>query len=172
MCAIQITPTISTDRLVLRGLVHSDAAAIARFAGERDLDVPHPYAIDDAGVFVEAAMDADWSREAAFGVEHRDHGLVGVMGLTVRDDDKAELQGWVGKPFRNRGYGAEALRGMLTWAKKDWRRRAVWAGHFSDSPASGRALCKAGFLYTGDVELRRSRARGEAAPTRMMVWLA
>lgn len=171
MCAIQITPTISTDRLILRGLVHSDAAAIARLAGERELDLPHPGA-DDAEAFVETAMDADWSREATFGVEHRDHGLVGLMGLVTRQDDKAELRGWVGRPFRNRGYGAEALRGVLRWARKDWRRRAVWTGHFSDDPASGRALCKAGFLYTGDVELRRSRRRGEAVPTRMMVWLA
>jgi hypothetical protein len=34
-------------------------------------------------------------------------------------------------------------------------------------------LCKAGFLYTGDVEPRPSLARGGAVvPTRMMVWLA
>jgi hypothetical protein len=33
-------------------------------------------------------------------------------------------------------------------------------------------LCKAGFLYTGDVELKSSRARGREVPTRMMVWLA
>ncbi|MBN9318497.1 MAG: N-acetyltransferase, partial [Caulobacterales bacterium] len=29
-----------------------------------------------------------------------------------------------------------------------------------------------GFLYTGDVALRPSAARGEPAATRMMVWLA
>ena len=47
------------------------------------------------------------------------------------------------------------------------------AGHFADNPASGQVLCKAGFLYTGDVELRPSAARGRAdVPTRMMVWLA
>jgi hypothetical protein len=33
-------------------------------------------------------------------------------------------------------------------------------------------LTKAGFLYTGDVEMRHSLARGEVAPTRMMVWIA
>jgi hypothetical protein len=33
-------------------------------------------------------------------------------------------------------------------------------------------LEKAGFLYTGEVQPRFSLARGEAAPTRMMVWLA
>jgi hypothetical protein len=33
-------------------------------------------------------------------------------------------------------------------------------------------LCKAGFLYTGDVELRWSQARQGPVRTRMMVWLA
>ena len=46
------------------------------------------------------------------------------------------------------------------------------AGHFADNPASGQVLCKAGFLYTGEVALKASRARGHAVPTRMMVWLA
>jgi len=46
------------------------------------------------------------------------------------------------------------------------------SGHFADNPASGRVLEKAGFLYTGEVQSRRSTARGAAAPTRMMVWLA
>jgi len=57
--------------------------------------------------------------------------------------------------------------------KRDWRRNVVVAGHFADNPASGQVLCKAGFLYTGDVERRASRSRGGAeVPTRMMVWLA
>ena len=42
----------------------------------------------------------------------------------------------------------------------------------ADNPASGAVLIKAGFLYTGDVMPRFSAARGEEAPTRMMVWLA
>ena len=57
--------------------------------------------------------------------------------------------------------------------KRDWRRNVVVAGHFADNPASGQVLCKAGFLYTGDVELRPSRGpRRDDVPTRMMVWLA
>jgi RimJ/RimL family protein N-acetyltransferase len=46
------------------------------------------------------------------------------------------------------------------------------AGHFSDNPASGRVLEKAGFLYTGETRRQFSRARGEPTDTRMMVWLA
>ena len=66
----------------------------------------------------------------------------------------------------------EAAQGALAWARNDWRRKVVVAGHFADNPASGQVLCKSGFLYTGDVELRPSAARGQTVPTRMMVWLA
>ncbi|HEX7887447.1 MAG TPA: GNAT family N-acetyltransferase, partial [Phenylobacterium sp.] len=80
---------------------------------------------------------------------------------------------WFGRPFWGRGYATEAVTGALRWAGSDWRKNVVWAGHFADNPASGQVLCKAGFLYTGDVEPRPSVARGGAAvPTRMMVWLA
>jgi len=61
---------------------------------------------------------------------------------------------------------------VLDWARRDWRRKLVVAGHFADNPASGAVLCKAGFLYTGDVEHPWSQARQGPVRTRMMVWLA
>ena len=66
----------------------------------------------------------------------------------------------------------EAVRAALGWARGGWRRRYLLAGHYADNPASGHVLVKAGFLYTGEVIPRFSLARGESAPTRMMVWLA
>jgi RimJ/RimL family protein N-acetyltransferase len=46
------------------------------------------------------------------------------------------------------------------------------ASHFTDNPASGRVLSKAGFLYTGEVRELRSVARAAEAPARMMVCMA
>ena len=66
----------------------------------------------------------------------------------------------------------EAVQGALAWAKNDWRKKLVVAGHFADNPASGQVLVKAGFLYTGVVEAKPSVARGEPVDTRMMIWLA
>ena len=86
---------------------------------------------------------------------------------------RAEIGYCLGRPYWNRGYATEAVRGALKWVKRDWRKKVVVAGHFADNPASGQVLCKAGFLYTGDVERRCSVARGrDDVPTRMMVWLA
>ncbi|MDE2487656.1 MAG: GNAT family N-acetyltransferase [Alphaproteobacteria bacterium] len=177
MCAIEVTPVISTERLVLRGPVAGDAAAMARLAGDINVAgqtcaIPHPFNEDDAERAVARAMHLDWGREAKFVIEHRNFGLVGMLGFRTGALGRPELSGWIGRPFWNRGYATEAARGALTWVRRDWRKRLVVAGHFADNPASGQVLCKAGFLYTGDVEMKPSKARGEAVPTRMMVWLA
>jgi RimJ/RimL family protein N-acetyltransferase len=177
MCAIEISPVIATERLMLRGPVRSDARAIAALAGDpgvagQTAGVPHPFSNDDAEAAVERAYRLDWAQEAEFAIEHRNFGVVGMLGFRTRENGRPELDCWIGRPFWNRGYATEAVRGALKWVKRDWRKRLVVAGHFADVPASGQVLCKAGFLYTGDVELKRSRARGREVPTRMMVWLA
>jgi RimJ/RimL family protein N-acetyltransferase len=181
MCAIdvtpEITPVLATERLVLRGPVVGDAQPMSRLAGDLNVAgqtcaLPHPFSEDDAERAVERAMRLDWSREAKFAIEHRNFGLVGMLGFRPAANGRLELGCWIGRPYWNRGYATEAVRAGLQWVKRDWRKKLVVAGHFADSPASGQVLCKAGFLYTGDVERRLSKARGEAVPTRMMVWLA
>jgi RimJ/RimL family protein N-acetyltransferase len=178
MCAIEITPAISTERLLLRGPVANDAARIAELANDinvagRVSRMPYPYGISDAEAWLETVAHFDWDRDAVFAIEHHAFGLAGIIGVTHRHGLRPELGYWLGRPFWNRGYATEAARGVLKWVKRDWRKRLVVAGHFSDNPASGAVLCKAGFLYTGEVELRPCLARGgEKVPARMMVWLA
>jgi RimJ/RimL family protein N-acetyltransferase len=176
MCAIDVSPVVSTERLVLRGPVATDAAAVATFAADLNVAgmtsvIPHPYGLADAEAFIGKAQKTQWDREATWVVEHHVFGVVGVIGLKA--GDRPELGYWIGRPFWNRGYATEAARGVLKWVKRDWRKHVVVAGHFADNPASGQVLVKSGFLYTGDVELRPCRARGrDDVPTRMMVWLA
>ena len=176
MCAVEVTPVVSTERLILRGPVVTDAPAIAAFCGDLNVagmtgEIPHPYGLADAEAWIARAQKTEWDREAAWVIEHANFGVVGGIGLKA--GERPEIGCWLGRPFWNRGYATEAVRGALKWVKRDWRRHVVVAGHFADNPASGQVLCKAGFLYTGDVELRPSAARGrDDVPTRMMVWLA
>ena len=175
MCSIEVTPVISTERLVLRGPVRGDAEAVYRLASDINVagmtsNIPHPYGPRDAEAFLEGVMAGDFDAAPHFAIEHRNFGVVGMLGF--KPGERPELGYWLGRPYWNRGYMTEAVRGALKWAKRDWRKNLVVAGHFSDNPASGQVLCKAGFLYTGDVELVRSAARGCEVPTRKMVWLA
>jgi RimJ/RimL family protein N-acetyltransferase len=177
MCKVEVTPVISTERLVLRGPVRTDAEAIYRLASDFNVagmttQIPHPYRMADAEAFLDGALARGFDESPTFALEHRNFGLVGMLGFKAADPAKPELGYWLGRPYWNRGYMTEAVRGALKWARRDWRKAVVVAGHFADNPASGQVLVKAGFLYTGDVERVASAARGEEVALRRMVWLA
>jgi RimJ/RimL family protein N-acetyltransferase len=134
--------------------------------------VPHPYGLADAHTYLETVPLKDPAREAVFALDHPEDGLIGVLGFHRSEDGFAELGYWLGRPYWGRGYATEAAQAAMGWARRDWRRKVVVAGHFADNPASGEVLCKADFLYTGEVVARHSVARGEEARSRRMVWLA
>lgn len=178
MCAVETTPSlgavVATDRLILRPPVMSDAGELCELANDLGVagmlsTMPYPYGPKDAEAFLSRAPNA---REPNFAIEHREFGFMGMIGFAEKAPRRLEVGYWLGRPFWGRGYATEALKAALGWMTSDWRRNVVWAGHFTDNRASGQVLCKAGFLYTGDVELRDCLARGEKVPSRMMVWLA
>jgi RimJ/RimL family protein N-acetyltransferase len=169
--------SLSTPRLTLRAPASGDADRIAALANDIDIarmttSMPHPYSREDAEAFLARAQTVDPDREVAFAIDDGRDGLIGVVGLFPHGLLGPEIGYWIGRDYWGQGYATEAASAILLWAGKDWGRRAVMSGHFADNPASGRVLEKAGFLYTGEVQSRRSTARGAAAPTRMMVWLA
>ena len=174
---IDLVPEIETRRLVLRGPRRTDAPRLAKLAndyaiGSMTTRMPYPYSLADAQIFVDLAGDQDRLRDNTFVIELEGEGVVGAVGFQRTDEGRTELGYWVGRPYWGRGLATEAAVGALQWARNDWRRKVVFASHFADNAASAQVLIKAGFLHTGEVQLRHSRARGAAAATRMMVWLA
>jgi RimJ/RimL family protein N-acetyltransferase len=177
MCVIEIRPNIETRRLVLRAPEACDAQRLAELADDWDVArmttrMPHPYSARDAESFLAAVHAQDPRRDNTFLIEHEGAGPVGMIGLFHDGRPYPELGYWIGRPFWGRGFASEAAEGALNWARRRWNKRAVIAGHFADNPASGRVLEKTGFLYTGEVARKHSRARGGVVETRMMVWLA
>ena len=170
-------PTLVTTRTTLRRLRPEDAPALARLVDDPDVarmttSIPHPFPPGAADAFIDRMRNADAAREGVFAVETEGAALSGVLGFHPNDTGVAEIGYWLGRPYWGRGLMTEAVSAALAWVGRGWGKRHVFAGHFADNPASGQVLVKAGFLYTGEVFPRFSVARGEDAPTRMMVWLA
>lgn len=180
MSILEREPAIETRRLTLRSPTMADAPRIAAIANDFEVArmttrMPHPYSLADAEAFLASNEFRDPDKERVFAITTEDDGLIGMIGLHPPGERGAmghEIGYWLGRDWWGRGLATEAAQAVLAFAKHDWRRRMLVSGHFADNPASGEVLSKAGFLYTGVVEDRFSLARGEIAPTRMMVWLA
>lgn len=185
MGAVFDTVRLETERLVLRPPRPSDALAISSLLNNADVSrmltrAPYPYGPGDAEAFLNAYSASDPTYEQLFVVEHRAHGLAGMLGFHAQSAAASrtgcvlnpELGFWLGRAFWGRGLGTEAVTAAVHWAESGWNIRAMAAGHFAENQASARVLDKAGFLYTGEVQDRFSLARGETARTRMMVRLA
>lgn len=177
MCVIETTPRIETRRLTLRAPVPEDASRLARLCDDPEIarmtaTMPTPYGIEDARAFIARCAAADPRLHAPLLIELDDEGVVGGLGFHGKGPGPVEVGYWIGEPWRGRGYASEALIGAMNWAARGWRKRVVAAGHFSDNPASGVVLCRAGFLYTGEIRLQASLGRPEPAPSRRMIWLA
>jgi RimJ/RimL family protein N-acetyltransferase len=170
-------PSLSTQRLRLRFPAVGDAFAIAGHASDVEVarmttGIPYPYDVDDAEAFVRRLGRCDPREETLFVLDLPGEGVIGLVGFHANAEGATEIGYWLGRPFWGRGLMTEAVCAALAWARTAWGRRWILSGHFSDNPASGRVLIKAGFLYTGEIRRRFSLARAEATPTRMMVWLA
>jgi RimJ/RimL family protein N-acetyltransferase len=177
MCVIERTPVIETRRLTLRAPRRADARRVAKLAADFDIvrmtsRMPWPYRLKDAEDFMVRCETRDLARDATFLIEVEDEGVAGCLGFFTNADGALEVGYWIGRGWWGRGIATEALTGALVWAGRDWKKRCVTAGHFADNAASGAVLVKAGFLYTGVTKMLPSLARGEPAPTKMMVWLA
>lgn len=170
-----ISDIIVTERLRLEVPALADAPQMAQFAADPAVarmtsSLPHPYGLEDAEAFIRKVRVLTSGREAVFAVRLQDQ-LIGVLGLHA-NAGRLELGYWYGKPFWGRGYATEAALAALSWTRERRGSRYVMARHFADNPASGEVLCKAGFLYTGEVVQVHSPARAGEVAARTMVWIA
>ena len=160
-----------SERLLLRPAWPEDWQAV--FAGIADEGVvrnlasaPWPYAERDARDFCNDDRQPGSPKLLITLADTAEViGGIGIGPLPPEEgggDGTMELGYWIARRHWGQGYASEAACAVLEMALALGHTRFE-AGHFVDNPASGRVLRKAGFLPTGRVEPRHSRARGYAA---------
>ena len=149
------TQIIETKRLKLRPLVLADAEVIEKYAGEKRVAemtvlIPHPYPKGAAESWIAETL-ANPSPGGPFALTLKASGeFIGVMELSLCDDAlRAEAGFWLGQPFWGQGFCTEALQAVIDYGFRDLNLLRIYAGHFSENPASGRVQKKAGMKLEG-----------------------
>lgn len=154
-------PTLTSERLILRPLELSDAAAVQQLAGDPDValktsNIPYPYEDGMAEEWIGSLADLySAGKQAAFAIICRENAdceekVIGAIGLMIEpQQERAELGYWIGKPYWGRGYCSEAARVILEYGFRQLGLRRIQACHFSRNTASGRVMQKIGMIHEG-----------------------
>ena len=163
-----------TERLFLRPVFEEDWRDVYREIADESIvrnlaRAPWPYRQEDARDFCARAARESVTRFAITLPTAKGAPVIGMIGFEKLDGEGEELGYWIGRNWQRRGFATEAVRGVIAIAEA-LGTRSLEAGHFTDNPASGKVLRKAGFLPTGAVESMASAGRGgEKVPCRRFV---
>jgi len=154
---MQPQPVLVTERLSLRPFQADDAAEVQALAGVREVAamtyrLPHPYPDGMAEAWITSHAETYHNgREANFAITLlAGEKLIGSISLMIsRENARAEVGFWLGKPFWGQGYATEALQAVLAYGFNALKLNRIFAQHFGVNPASGRVMEKAGMAYEG-----------------------
>lgn len=142
---------IDTGRLLLRAWRLSDAEDLLEFGGDKSVKQAgwEPLqSLNDCEHFIQSAIDAADSRAVVLKETGKVIGWI-LLGDTGRYDLYKELEFVISEKFRNRGYAAEAVKGMLRYAFETLGVLVVTVCHYPDNAPSKRVIEKCGFTYEG-----------------------
>lgn len=150
------SPTLRTQRLILRQFQASDADTVQRLAGVKEVAagtfLPHPYDLEAAAKWVAQQQEnfAAGNAIALAIVLAQEDQLIGSIGMEIaREHQLARLSYWLGVAYWNQGYCTEALQAVLDYGFTRLSLHRIYAPHFHNNPASGRVLRKVGMTHEG-----------------------
>ena len=156
---------LETPRLRLRPLELSDASAIQKAAGAREIadtmiSLPHPYPAGEAERFIiRQQSEREAGRSVTISIEQKSDGwFCGLIELRDidREHSQAELSFWLAVDAWGQGYMSEVIHAAVRYGFASLGLNRLYAHHMLRNPASGRVLEKNGFKQEG---LLRQRVR-------------
>lgn len=145
------TPTLVTERLILRKFAEDDLEAIFLILNDEEVNRFLPWFpvknLDETRKFYEERYAAKYAQPQAYAYAvclKEDNYPIGY--IQVEMDESHDLGYGLRKEFWHRGIAAEAAKAVIAQVKKDGIPY-VTATHDRNNPASGRVMQKAGMSY-------------------------
>ncbi len=153
-----------TARLRLRPVRRGDAPRVQALCNNWNVArmlsrVPYPSSVEVVESWTGAQTEARKSGLAYNFVITLPDGLIGVVGVSRRDDGGCEIGYWLGEPWWGQGLMTEAVGRVVDFARNELSLDRLRSDYFADNPASGRVQQKCGFRITGRGRLN-SLSRG------------
>lgn len=172
----QIIEQYSTDRLVLRPWMESDAGALYKYASDPKVGpmagwAPHK-SLEESLEIIRTVFNNDTTWAIVLKETGEPIGAIGYgpscdCGLPAREGEPT-VGYWVARPYWNRGICTEALGLMIRKVQTDTNIASLISGHFTDNPASGRVMEKCGFVPTGEECFDDTLYGGAGRPIRVL----
>jgi RimJ/RimL family protein N-acetyltransferase len=158
------TPTLQTDRLILRPLALSDAPAIQRHFNNWNIIqnlasvVPWPYPDDGAETFIRLQLSKIAAGEDIYQwvlvLRSGDGQAIGNIAFRPRADNRKGNRGfWLAEPWWNRGLMTEAIASVNDFAFSTLGIESFHVCNVESNVASRRVKQKTGAVFVGMIEL-------------------
>ncbi|WP_163103171.1 GNAT family N-acetyltransferase [Peribacillus alkalitolerans] len=155
------TPTLVTDRLILRRLELTDAHSVFNhwLSDERVMDNlikgAHKSISETIERVTEIVNKYDNQDFCYWGIVLKASGeLIGAIDLFNFDEttENCEVGYAIGFNWWNKGYGTEALRAVIEYGFRHMKIHKISAAHNIDNPASGKIMLKVGMEHEGTIK--------------------
>jgi [ribosomal protein S5]-alanine N-acetyltransferase len=145
------TPTLETDRLILRKIELTDAQSVFDhwLSDDRVMDNlikgAHKSVSETIERVTEIVNKYDTQEFCYWGIELKASGeLIGAIDLFKFDNmtENCDVGYSIGYKWWNKGYGTEALRAVIEFGFRHMKIHKISAAHNTDNPASGKIMLK------------------------------
>ena len=143
------------DRYSLRAWEISDCDSLAENANNinvwnnvRDY-FPHPYAVNDARIFITKTLEKDSIEDFAIIINGKAVGGIGFIPLNDVERLSAEIGYWLGETYWNNGIMTSVLKDTVNYIFENTEIIRVFAAIFEHNTPSMKVLEKAGFQKIG-----------------------
>ncbi len=166
------TPTLETERLILRPVTLADAPAIQKHFNNWNIikrlsvQVPWPYPDNGAEEFlrdtvlplVEAGQSINWALVAKNGPRE----AIGTVAFRPNENNGGHRGFWLAEPYWGRGYMTEAVTAIQDFLFFELGIDRIVAVNVKGNEASRRVTQKTGARFLGMTELEHHEGGSES----------